>query len=234
MPGCVSEVFATVEAVDRHPDIAALAVTAAVVVHVSTDAAVASLAGSVTPQGIVAVCGFVDIPLADAVSPGSRLVAVGAHVRDPGNAGSLLRCADAAGADAVVFSGSSVDPYNDKAVRASAGSIFHLPVVTGTAMPAVAETLKASGFTVLAASANGVTTLDDLLDSGRLSGPVGWVFGNEAWGIPAHEARLADEVVAVPIYGRAESLNVATAAAVCLYATARAQRGSSDPTNVRA
>ncbi|MDX6308682.1 MAG: methyltransferase, TrmH family [Nocardioidaceae bacterium] len=230
----MSEVFATAEAVERHPDIAALAVAAAVDIRVSTDAAVASLVGSVTPQGIVAVCGFVDVPLTDAVSEGSQLVAVGAHVRDPGNAGSLLRCADAAGADAVVFSGSSVDPYNDKAVRASAGSIFHLPMVTGTVMPDVVKTLKARGFTVLAASAGGGTTLDDLLDTGRLTGPVGWVFGNEAWGLPADEARLADEVVAVPIYGRAESLNVATAAAVCLYATARAQRSRSDRPSIRA
>ena len=151
---------------------------------------------------------------------------MGAHVRDPGNAGSLLRCADAAGADAVVFAGSSVDPYNDKAVRASAGSIFHLPVVVGTTVPAAVARLKQLGFTVLAADGAAATTLDDLLDSGGLDGRIGWVFGNEAWGIPDAEVRLADQVVAVPLYGRAESLNVASAAAVCLYATARAQRAA--------
>jgi RNA methyltransferase, TrmH family len=221
----VSELFGTPQALARHGDIAGLAQAQHVPVQQCEDRAIAALAGSVTPQGLVAVCRFVDVALTAAADERSRLVAVAAHVRDPGNAGSLLRCADASGADAVVFAGSSVDPYNDKAVRASVGSLFHLPVVVGTSVPDALADLHALGFTVLAADAGGSVTLDELLDGGRLAGRVAWVFGNEAWGIPDEERDLADEVVAVPIYGKAESLNVATAAAVCLYATARAQRG---------
>lgn len=224
VPGCVIAVFATAAALARYGDIAAAATSASVPVHRCDETAVSALAGSVSPQGVVAVCRYVDVPLTSALSSGGPLVAVAAHVREPGNAGSLLRCADAAGAAAVVFAGSTVDPYNDKAVRASAGSLFHLPVVVEMPVPEVIDALRARGFRVLAADAAATTSLDSLLDSGALGGQVAWVFGNEAWGIPDEELAAADEVVAVPLYGRAESLNVATAAAVCLYATARAQR----------
>ncbi len=225
--GCVQEVFATPAALERHRDLAALAREASVTVRLCDDTAVASLAGSVSPQGIIAICGFIDVPLADAFPIGSRLVAVGAHVREPGNAGSLLRCADAAGADAVVLAGSSVDPYNDKAVRSATGSLFHLPLVFGPSVPEALDTLRMLGFAILAADGSAPTTLDDVIDSGLLVGSVAWVFGNEAWGIPADEQALADQAVAVPIHGKAESLNVAMAAAVCLYATAREQRRAS-------
>jgi TrmH family RNA methyltransferase len=222
--GCVVDLFATAEALQRHRDIGWLAAARGVRILACDERAVAALSSSVTPQGLVAVCDFVDVPLEVAVTDTSRLVVVGAHVRDPGNAGSLLRAADAAGADAVVLAGSSVDPYNDKAVRASVGSLFHLPVVFGTPIPEVVGLLRQRGLTVLAADAAGPVTVDELLDAGELAGRVAWVFGNEAWGIPDEERTLADRLVSVPIYGRAESLNVATAAAVCLYATARAQR----------
>ena len=147
-----------------------------------------------------------------------------ANVRDPGNAGTVLRTADAAGADGVIFAGSSVDPYNSKCVRASAGSLFHLPVVTG---PPVAEAVgRLAGARPAGArrGRRGRPTLDDLQSAGRLGQPTAWLFGNEAWGLPADVLALADDAVAVPIYGRAESLNLAAAAAVCLYASARAQR----------
>ncbi|MGI8702779.1 MAG: TrmH family RNA methyltransferase [Nocardioidaceae bacterium] len=224
VPECVVDVFVTSPALARYCDIAAAAASTSVPVHLCDETAVAALAGSVTPQGVVAVCRYVDVPLTSALGPDSALVAVAAHVREPGNAGSIVRCADAAGAAAVVFAGSGVDPYNDKAVRASAGSIFHLPLVVAMTVPDAVEALQARGFRILAADATATTSLDAMLDSGALAGRVAWVFGNEAWGIPDAERAAADEVVAVPIYGRAESLNVATAAAVCLYATARAQR----------
>ena len=99
--------------------------------HLVSGEVMTELAQTITPQGVLAVCRFVDVPLAD-VPAGSRLVVVLANVRDPGNAGTVLRTADAAGAGGVIFAGSSVDPYNSKCVRASAGSLFHLPVVTGT------------------------------------------------------------------------------------------------------
>ena len=151
------------------------------------------------------------------------LAVVLANVRDPGNAGTVLRTADAAGAGAVIFAGSSVDPYNSKAVRASAGSLFHLPVVTGTPVQDAVRALRESGLRILAADGGAASTLDDLEAAGQLGRPTAWLFGNEAWGLPADVLDLADEAVAVPIYGQAESLNLAAAAAVCLYASARAQ-----------
>lgn len=149
-----------------------------------------------------------------------------ANVRDPGNAGTVLRCADAAGADAVVLTDASVDLYNPKSVRASVGSLFHLPVAVGVPVERVVDGLRGAGVRILAADGAGDRDLDAELDSGSMGGPSAWVFGNEAWGLPEQTRALADAVVRVPIHGRAESLNLATAAAVCLYASARAQRGT--------
>jgi TrmH family RNA methyltransferase len=149
-----------------------------------------------------------------------------AHARDPGNAGTVIRAADAAGAGGVLLTGESVDPYNGKCVRASAGSLFHLPLAAGVPIDATVTALKARGLTVLAADGHGGLDLDTAIDDGRLDGPTAWLFGNEAWGLPAETRALADDVVRVPIHGAAESLNLATAAAVCLYASARAHRNS--------
>ncbi|MHB1877262.1 MAG: TrmH family RNA methyltransferase, partial [Streptosporangiaceae bacterium] len=124
----------------------------------------------------------------------------------------------------VIFAGASVDPYNSKCVRSSAGSLFHLPVVTGVPVAEAVAARRAAGLVVLAADGSGPAGLDDLADDGSLRRPTAWLFGNEAWGLPADLVGLADAAVAVPIYGRAESLNLAAAAAVCLYASARAQR----------
>jgi TrmH family RNA methyltransferase len=153
-----------------------------------------------------------------------RLVAAAVDVRDPGNAGTILRTADAAGAGAVVFAGEAVDPYNGKCVRASAGSLFHVDVVRERAPDAVIAALRGAGIQVLAATGHGDDNLDDLLDAGILSGPTAWLFGSEAHGLPADLLTAADRRVRVPIYGGAESLNLAAAAAVCLYASARAMR----------
>ena len=147
-----------------------------------------------------------------------------ANVRDPGNAGTVLRTADAAGAHAVVFADASVDPYNGKCVRASAGSLFHLPVVAGARLEDAVVTLREAGLRIVAADGRAGRSLDDPGIQAQLAGPIAWMFGNEAWGLPPELVALADEPVAVPIYGRAESLNLAAAAAVCLYASARAQR----------
>jgi TrmH family RNA methyltransferase len=134
----------------------------------------------------------------------------------------VLRTADAAGADGVIFTDASVDPYNSKCVRSSAGSLFHLPIVTGVPLAAAAAELRRGGLAVLAADGAARLSLDQLDGVGRLAKATAWVFGNEAWGLPAELVALADEAVAVPIYGHAESLNLAAAAAVCLYASARA------------
>jgi TrmH family RNA methyltransferase len=220
------ELYATPEASERHADIIAAARAAGAPVLTATDEVVAEMCDTVTPQGIVGLCRFLDVPFEDILRARPKLVAVLAHVRDPGNAGTVLRCADAAGADAVVLTDASVDLYNAKSVRASAGSLFHLPVAVGVTVGEAVAGLREAGVRLLAADGAGERDLDAELDEGTMGGPTAWIFGNEAWGLPAQTRALADEVVRVPIHGRAESLNLATAAAVCLYASARAQRAS--------
>ncbi|MEH1013346.1 RNA methyltransferase [Micromonospora sp. CPCC 206060] len=226
-PDLVTELFGTPAALDRYANLAARAVDAGVPVSPVTDEALAALAETVAPQGLVAVCRHLDVPLAAALAPagtGPRLVAVLAGIRDPGNAGTVLRTADAAGAGAVVFAGDTVDPYNGKAVRASAGSLFHVDVVRAGDPYPVVDALRAAGLRVLAATGHGDTDLDDLADAGALAAPTAWLLGSEAHGLPAELAAVADARVRVPLHGRAESLNLAAAAAVCLYASARALR----------
>jgi TrmH family RNA methyltransferase len=223
-PGVVTELFGTPAALDRYADLTATAARAGLPVSALTDEALDALTETVNPQGLVAVCQRLDVSLATALEPAPRLAAVLAEIRDPGNAGTVLRTADAAGAGAVVFAGDAVDPYNGKCVRASAGSLFHVDVVrAGDPADAVAA-LRQAGLTVLAASGYGDTDLDDLADSGALARPTAWLFGSEAHGLPAALADAADARVRVPLHGRAESLNLAAAAAVCLYASARALR----------
>ncbi|WP_030754423.1 TrmH family RNA methyltransferase [Streptomyces sp. NRRL F-5135] len=218
------ELFATVEAAERYADIVTAARAAGARVHFAADTVIAEVSQTVTPQGLLGVCRFLDSPFEDILRSRPRLVAVLAHVRDPGNAGTVLRCADAAGADAVVLTDASVDLYNPKSVRASVGSLFHLPVAVGVPVERAVHGLKEAGVRILAADGAGADDLDDELDAGTMGGPTAWIFGNEAWGLPAETRALADAVVRVPIHGKAESLNLATAAAVCLYASARAQR----------
>ncbi len=223
-PGALLELFATEPAADRHADLVAAAVAAGVPVHLVSGEVMSALAQTVTPQGLVGVAPFRDVPIEAVTALHPRLVAVLAAVRDPGNAGTVVRAADAAGAAAVVFTDASVDPYNSKCVRASAGSLFHLPIVVGVPVAVVTGALHAAGLQLLAAAGEAPADLDELAEHGLLSAPTGWLFGNEAWGLPESTRRLADRAVRVPIYGRAESLNLATAAALCLYASAAAQR----------
>jgi len=224
VPGCVVEVFATPAAAMQYAGL-----LDGISVTLVDDRAMAGLSDSVTPAGLVAVCHFLPVEwsldrsrvVAGSQSSGPEvaLVAICADVRDPGNAGTVIRCADAAGADAVVLAGDSVDLYNPKTVRASVGSLFHLPVVVERDPVAAVRQAKEAGLTVLAADMAG-----ESLFGTDLTGPTAWLFGNEARGIPAELRDLADRVVSIPIYGRAESLNLSTAAAVCLYASARAHR----------
>ena len=150
----ITELFVTGEARARHEDLVTAMARAAIPVHTVSGEVMAELAQTVTPQGLLAVCGFVDVPLERAiaaVTPGAdgerspRLVTLLACVRDPGNAGTVLRTADAAGAQAVIFSDASVDPYNGKCVRASAGSLFHLPLVVGVPADTAVSALRGAG-----------------------------------------------------------------------------------------
>ena len=222
-PGRVREVFALRGA---HPELEAQALDRDVPWQLVDEPAMATLSDTVTPQGVVAVCRSVDVPLGDLADLRLRLVAVCVDVRDPGNAGAVVRCADAAGADAVVLVGDAVDVHNPKVVRASAGSVVHLPLAVHRDVDEAFETLRGAGLQLLGADGRGERDLDDAIDTGTLAVPTAWVFGNEAHGLAAGARDLVDSCVRIPIHGRAESLNLATAAAVCLYASARAHRSA--------
>src|SRR5262245_5534239 len=142
--GVVVELFGTETALTRHGDLAMQAPVASPV----TEDTIAALTDTVQPQGLVAVCEHLDVTLSEALAKRPRLVAVAAEIRDPGNAGTVLRTADAAGAGAVIFAGDAVDPYNGKCVRASAGSLFHVDLVR-TGLDLVGD-LRAAGLQVLA------------------------------------------------------------------------------------
>jgi TrmH family RNA methyltransferase len=185
------------------------------------DPVLSRLTATVTPQGLVGVAPFLDVAL-DGVPDGC--VALLHDVRDPGNAGTIVRSADAAGASGVVFTGSSVDPYNAKTVRAAAGSLFHLPVVRGVPTPEAIEQLRARGHRILAMDAQG----SESLYATDVSGPVAFVFGNEAHGLPQEVVALADATVRVPHAGRTESLNLAAAATICLFDRARRAAGKGE------
>lgn len=221
-PDLVRDVYVTPEAAERHPAIVDAARAADLWVHEVTPEVLAAMCDTESPQGIAVVCRVLDRPL-DAVLdelPPDALVCVLTNVRDPGNAGTVIRGADAAGAAAVVVSDASVDVYNSKVVRSTAGSLWHLPVSAGAAVPDILVALRRRGVRLLAADGAGTTLLHDA----DLSGPHAWVMGNEAWGLPQEVRDACDDVVRVPIYGHAESLNLAMAATVCLYASAEAHR----------
>ncbi|WP_418277167.1 TrmH family RNA methyltransferase [Isoptericola jiangsuensis] len=237
----VRDVYLTEAAAARYDEILDDALDQGLRVHVGAPEVLDAM--SADAQGVLAVVRSRSWPLDDVLTTlaSSRrdaarplLVAVLATVRDPGNAGTVIRAADASGADLVVLAGESVDVHNPKVVRSTAGSLFHLPVATGPSLPETVAAMRRAGCTVLAADGAGDHDLDDLLDvvgaQGRpagvpdLAASTAWVLGNEAWGLHEADRALADAVVRVPIRGRAESLNLATAATVCLYASSRAQR----------
>jgi TrmH family RNA methyltransferase len=208
----------------RHDDLVDLARAAGTTVTDVSPPVLAAMADTVTPQGLLGIAPLLTVELAVVTAP--ALVAVLDAVNDPGNAGTVIRTADAAGADAVILTDGSVDPHNSKCVRATAGSLWHLPVVSGPTLEDVVRRLRADGVQVLATAGDGTDDLDELVDAGALSAPTAWVFGPEAAGLSEDAAALADRVVRIPIRGRAESLNLSAAAAVCLYASARAHRES--------
>jgi RNA methyltransferase, TrmH family len=213
--GLVSEVFVTEAALERYG-----AMLADAPVQLVTERAAKALSDTVTPVGLIAVCSLPQTTLADVLAGAPKLVAVAVEISEPGNAGTLMRVADAMGADAVVLAGDSVDPYNGKCLRASAGSIFTVPVVSEPDAAAAVEALRAVGMQVLATTVDGEVSLDDA----DLSAPTAWLFGPEAHGLSPDIAASASARVCIPMPGHAESLNVASAAAICLYQSARAAR----------
>lgn len=220
-PELIVELYATEEAVERNADLFDSLADAGVFVELATASVLKAMCDTETPQGVVAVCKQLDVSLASVLEKRPRLIAFLSNVRDPGNAGTVLRAADAAGADAVVFSADSVDVYNTKVVRSTTGSLFHLPVVVGVSIESAIAEFKAAGLQVFAA--NGGGDLLPELGAEILSAPTVWVMGNESWGFEDSTLALVDRQVGLPIYGRAESLNLATAAGVCLYESAFAQ-----------
>ncbi len=209
--GLVEQVLAT------EPALRGLEVPAGVRVTPVADHVLERMAGAATPQGVVAVARTPEPSLATVVGTG-LLVALPA-VADPGNAGAIVRTADAAGAAGVVFTAGSVDPFSPKAVRAAAGSSYHLPIVAEVELAQLATACHAADQPLLGLRADGD---DDVFALQTRRPPLALVFGNEAHGLPPEAADLLDATVAIPRYGRAESLNVAPAAAVALYAAARA------------
>lgn len=222
-PETLVELFATPTALERHQDVRTLLTDEGLHAQFVSEAVLEAMADTVTPQGFVAVARQNPTAVKDIFAAGPRLIAICEEVRDPGNLGTIIRAADAAGADAVVLTGRTVDPYNPKVVRSTTGSLFHLPVAVGGELEDIVERAHAAGLTVLAADVKG----DDLLAAraeGLLARPTAWLFGNEAHGLEDAALGLADRALKLPIFGRAESLNLATAASVCLYESAFAQR----------
>nr|WP_277628286.1 RNA methyltransferase [Arsenicicoccus dermatophilus] len=220
-PDLVREIYVTASSFERHEPVLTAARDAGLTVREVGDEALAAMGDTQAPQGMLAVCRHVDVDLGTVLAARPRLVCVLTHVRDPGNAGTVLRGADAVGADAVVVSEASVDVYNPKVVRSTVGSLFHLPVVTGLPVDEILDRLRAAGIRLIAADGHGDLLLTDPAVEDRLVEPHAWVMGNEAWGMPEETRRRCDDVVRVPIHGHAESLNLAMAATVCLYASAR-------------
>ena len=249
-------IYLTQASLDRHPDLADLldAIIASaklqpgrkVYVRLVSEAVLAAMSTAVTAQGILAVCFALKRDTADyfaAAGPHPRLVAALCQIQDPGNAGTILRAADAAGADLLITSSGTVDLYNPKTVRAATGSHFHLPVVEGVPMDQLLEQASAAGLGVLAADGYGQQNLHQLSRAALLASqpgsaaplgydlrqPTVWLFGNEAQGLGPALKKQATATVAVPLYGQAESLNVGMAASICLFASAQAQHLEGEP-----
>ena len=219
LAGKVTQLFLTQEALDRYPEIVATVENSGAEITLCNSAVIEQFSSTVTPQGMTAVVRMWDQNPDAIFHASAKLVVALTAVRDPGNAGSVIRVADAAGADGVIMSSDSVDLFNPKVVRSSVGSLFHLPIAIGQNLPETISTARSNGMQVLAADTGGISLYGDA----DLAKPTLWIFGNEAWGIPKEILELVDHVVSIPIYGQAESLNLATASALCLYASATAQ-----------
>jgi TrmH family RNA methyltransferase len=209
-------VYATADAFERFAEIFAGARAKGVDVVLVTDDVIEAMAETRTPQGMVAVCGLLDYSLDDVVRFGANSAVVLESAADPGNVGTIIRTADAAGATGVVLTRGSTDPFGGKVVRATAGSIFHLPVVDDVEVQSLVARVSAAGMTLAVATGDGECDVFEWLDAAPDS--ICWVFGTEAHGVSEEMRAAATARVRIPIAGRAESLNVGAAVAVCLFA----------------
>lgn len=216
--GAATDVFVTEKAAERFAHIVTTCSYMDVYVHPITDKAAKHLSDTATSTGLFAVCRPVLWTAGKILAGKPKLVSVPVLTSEPGNAGTLIRTSDAMGADGVIFAGETVDPLGCKVARASAGSLFHIPVARDLNIKDVLGKLRASGMQVLATAADGEVDLADA----DLSQPTAWLFGNEAHGLGDLKDE-ADMRVRIPILGRAESLNLATAASICLYESAKQQ-----------
>jgi len=223
-PKLIEEVLVTIDGAERQAELIDSLSKKRVTITQVSDQVMAQIAGTRTPQGIVSVVQHLDVELEDLMSTKPKLIAVIDQARDPGNLGAIIRAADAAGADGIILSADSVDLYNPKVTRSTAGSIFNIPIVIDADLVEAISMLKKIGLQVLSSSSNGSPITD--LHPTELAQPTAWIFGNEAHGVRTEVASIADKTVALPIFGAAESLNLATAASVCLYFTAVAQRSN--------
>lgn len=228
------------QALERHPDVAALVnelraqlydpqnelpKPARVFVREATPAVLKAMSEAQTPQGMVAVCRLPP----EVHPPPMRLSAALCGLQDPGNVGTLIRTADAAEADAVFVPRGTTDPWAPKVVRSAAGAHFHVPIIAGWDVAEVVELAQTQQMQVLAAAGGAPTSLFDSSAPGSdgagpdLARSTMWLLGNEARGLDPDVQASADFQLAIPIFGQAESLNVAVAGGLCLYASARAQ-----------
>ena len=232
----IDELFVSEVALARHGDIVDAARERGTRIVTATDDVIAAMSETRQPQGLLGVCPLVGRDLADVVAAaaasGARmpLLVVLDRVGDPGNAGTIIRSADAMGAGGVVLTGGSVDPHNGKCVRSTAGSLFHLPIATGAQPGDVVTACRAAGIGIVLADAHARDGLGDRQD--LLRGPIAWVFGSEAHGVDPEWQKVASAVLRIPMSGDAESLNLAAAAAICLYATDRARATGRDQSPV--
>lgn len=222
----IQELYVTPQAAERYSQTVSVARESGARVWQVSDGVIEAMSETRQPQGMVAVCPLVTIPLDRAWGSASQrgFVVILDRVNDPGNAGTVMRTADAMGAAAVILTEGSVDPHNGKCVRATAGSLFHVPIAADAPASDVIAGARAAGYALVGADARGSVTLGTMGSDAVLSGRVAWVIGNEAHGIHADFEAAAHETVAIPQFGGAESLNMAAAAAICLYATAEVQR----------
>lgn len=190
--------------------------TAGADIYMAKEHVMSKLAETETPQGILAVASYAPIDLNALTLRGKPLIVVTEGVQDPGNLGTIIRTSDAAGADAVVILPGTCDPFMPKSLRATAGSIFNLPVIFSETEDLIGW-LKREGISLFVTDTGANKSIFD----SDLHGPLALAFGNEAQGVSQRLRDMADMLIRIPIIGSAESLNVAASAAICLYETVR-------------